>query len=217
VLPEFGERAGRAFRVDISGRGHHDRLQRRRQPDRDHVLGNHFAEADARIVAGGDDVDDLFVGGDLDRQTGMPPRHLLHDRSNRDRLGDPWDVQAQHAGYPAALGLQLLGRLVDGGERRPDRREESLSRLGQRDAARRAREQGRAERILDCPHGMTDRRRAHVQPRGGARKACGLGYRQHDRQMREKFAMHSCIISNNPCRLKHIIVQMSSRDSPWAR
>ena len=72
---------------------------------------------------------------------------------------------------------------ADGGEK-------GRAGLGQRHAARRAREQRFAEAILDDAHGVAHRRRAHREfgRRGG--EAAMARHRGDGRQMGEKVAIH---------------------------
>ena len=188
---EIADRLRRALRFDIARRGDHDRLERRGEADRDHVLRDHAAETHAGVETAGDNIGQGVVAGDLDDKIGIAPGEFRQHRRDRDRQGDARRVEPQQPGHLPARRAQPFDRLLDFVQRRTDRRDEARARLGQRDAARGARKQRRAEPVLDRFDGMADRRRAHAE--FGRRRAEAAAARdgENDGQMSEQIAIHS--------------------------
>ena len=101
------------------------------------------------------------------------------------------DVDLEQAAGPAldpTDTIHPLGNVFEGRRRRLHQR---LAGLGQRDAARRAREQRLANPLLDQPHRVADRRRAHAEFGRGKGKAAAPRNGDDDGQMAKQVAIHS--------------------------
>lgn len=81
--------------------------------------------------------------------------------------------------------------LIDMGERRRDRIQQSRTGFGGRDAARGPGQQSHIEARLEIAHGVAQRGGRNAELRSGAREAAFLGHRGEGEQIVEVIAFHS--------------------------
>ena len=138
---------------------------------RDHVLRHLLAEADAGVVAPGDDVGQALVDVDLDgdvRIVGQQPRHRRPEDRPRRVLAR---IDADGARRLVAQRAQRRHLGLDLVEPRRERGEQALARRSRRDAAGGPCQQPDAEALLEAAHFVAERRLRHPELRRGAGEA----------------------------------------------
>ena len=90
--------------------------------------------------------------------------------------------------FHGADALQALGDVVKG---RAGGGEQRVAGFRQRDGARGAGKKRLTDALLDQPHGMAHRRRAHAERGGGRSETAAPGDGDDDGQVAEQVAIHS--------------------------
>jgi hypothetical protein len=127
----------------------------RRHSNGHHVLRDVLPELNARIVAGGCEIDTAVVGRDVELDTWVVT-HELPELWAHDRLGSEARTQEPYTSDGRRLQARERGQHTPNvGERRTKLPEQLLPRIGRRDAARRAREQPHPDLLLQPPNRMT--------------------------------------------------------------
>ena len=117
------------------------------------------------------------------------PGELRQPREEHHRRGDPRHDHPQPSGRPLAQAADAVECDPDVAQRGTDLREELVSRLGGRDASRRAGQQANAEALLQAADRMAQGRGRDAEPNRGLREAALLGngdeVRQHAGMVRD--------------------------------
>jgi hypothetical protein len=80
------------------------------EPHRHHVLLKEFAQRDAEVEAGRDDVSPRVVDGELQPDVGVGFREPAEHRLDQRGAGEPWQAQAHGAGRRVAQTPDLADR-----------------------------------------------------------------------------------------------------------
>ena len=148
----------RRFRpsLEIGGRADDDQADARLDTQRDHALGDAFAEADAGIEALFDDIDQPVRGVDLQLQIGILFEQRADDTTDDEGADRVRHINPHLAERRVAVAVQSIERCCHLAEGRIEMRDQQFAGFRQRDAARRAVEQANTDPVFEIEHGMTD-------------------------------------------------------------
>jgi hypothetical protein len=183
-------RLRRPVGIQISRRPGDRHLHIGADADRDHVLGERFTEADAGIEALCHDVHETIIDRQIDDEVRIEWQQLCQG-GQQDALGRL--VAGRDAQCPSRFIAQLGERcefISDFVEAGTDTLQQSLARLGCRDASAGARQQAHAEPLFQLADRMAESRRRHTQFGGRTREAALARHCQKGHKIRHGFALH---------------------------
>ena len=145
VLLQFARAERRAMLCQILRRSHYDKALGRTKRHGHHVLLQAFAEADAGIEAGRDNIDKRILGHQFDPHTGMAGEKTAEQRCQNQFASGTRGVDTQRAEWRVTKGIDLVQRPVNVLQRRRKAVEQAFAGFGGGDAARCPVEQAHAE------------------------------------------------------------------------
>jgi hypothetical protein len=175
-------RLGRAVRGQVAGRGGHHHAQRARDRNRDHVLLQRFAQAQAGVEAFGDQVDEAVVGHQVHADRWIGAHEVGQDRPQGDDHGRVGTGEPQRADRHVALLAHVVGGGVDFGQRRRHAGQQGGAGFGQSHPARRPLQQAHAKPVFQMAHGLRDGRGADPERCGSSRESAKLRHAREGRQ-----------------------------------
>lgn len=187
---KVGRLCGRRMVAEIAGSGHHRDAKRWSNRQRDHVLLQSLAQADARIIAARHDVGHAVLYAQFHLDAGVAahegrkhrPQHCIRrvlarrDPDGADRC-------------PLSL-RERRDLVVQPGQSRRQGGKEAFAGRSRGDAARRAGEQAETQLGLQPLHGLAKRRLRDSKPLRGLREAAVGGDRREDGEIAELVRTH---------------------------
>lgn len=169
---QIGRRSGQGDTLDAGADRHGD-----------DVLGQVFTIADARVAAGGSDVDQPILDDDLDPHVGMTA-HEAFDQVRKDVDHDrAGHVQPEQAAHLRTRARRVLKRRPGFVQQRSDAARQQGPRLGDADASGRAEQEGNAQPAFQLDDLFADGRGRQVQPLGRRPETARLGHGQEDAEI----------------------------------
>ncbi|VUM31737.1 hypothetical protein PGKDCPLP_04495 [Stenotrophomonas maltophilia] len=180
--------------AEVAGRTDHAHAQRRADRHGDHVARQPFAEADADVVALGDDVGQAVVCSQFHLQV-----RILLQQWRQPRPGDVFGgmaggIDADGAGRAFAVLGQCGQFVLDLGQARGEGLEQARTGFGGGHAAGGAGQQAHAKALFQAAHGMAERGLGDTQLGGGPGEATFAGNVDEGLQVVEVFTGHEGMI-----------------------
>src|SRR5262249_7243070 len=129
----------------------------------DHVTLQRIAQANPGIESAGDDIAEIVVDRDIERDLRVALAERGEVRLNQNSITDVRGVDAQQAMWALGEVSRLLYRITNLRQRGCERAEQLRPSLGKRDTAGRAVEQTYVQLLFELLDGFRDRRRSHVK------------------------------------------------------
>ena len=190
----MGEVVGRlrlAAGSEVGGRADDRHAQVRSDANGDHVPRDLFAQANAGVVAAGDDVGQPLLHRDLDLDVRVVRQQPLQRRPEDGFGGVLAGGDADGAGGLGAERAERIKARVDLLERWVQRLHQPLAGVGGRDAAGRPGQQTHAQPLFQPADGVAERRLGGPKLGRGAGEASLVRHGQEDAQVGQVFAAHS--------------------------
>src|SRR5262245_60396015 len=157
--------------LEVARRTYDRQLLQRPQGYGDHVALQRVAQADAGIESAGDDIDEIVVDRDIERDLRVALAERSEARLNQSGVRDVSGVYAQQAVWALGEIPRLLYRIANLSQCRCKRAEQLHPGLGERDAPGRAVEEAYVQLRFELLDRFRDRRRRHVELFRRANKA----------------------------------------------
>src|SRR5262245_2063692 len=149
--------------LEVARRTYDRQLLQRPQGYGDHVALQRVAQADAGIESAGDDIAEIVVDRNIERDLWVALAERGEARLNQSSVRDISGVDAQQAVWALGEISRLLYRIANLSQCGCERAEQLRPGLGERDAPRRAVEQAYAQLRFELLDRFRDRRRRHVK------------------------------------------------------
>lgn len=189
----FAQLAGclRGGTIGKVGRGSHDcHPDVRANPDRNHVLLHLFAHADTGVEALCDNVGETFIDMDLNRDVGIILQQFRQYGPQDSLGGMPERGDADRACRLVAKRRERSNFTVDMVECRAQADKQPFACLGQRQAARRSRDQPHTDPLFEHAHRIAERGLGEAKLRSRACKTPLLGNRDKHSPFAEVASSH---------------------------
>jgi hypothetical protein len=162
--------------VEVGGRcGSGHALHAWADRHRHHVQLEPLFIADAGVAAGGEDVDEAFVGRDLEADFRVGSQEARHDGRQDQARGADRHVQAQRAAGRVAKTIDDVQSTLDFAQDGFEACEQALAGIGGHDAARGAVQQPYAQFPFEAAHRIAQAGRAGIGGTRGVTEAAGAG------------------------------------------
>src|ERR1700731_3330420 len=156
-------RSRRSATFEVARRSHYRQLLHRPQGYGDHVTLQRVAQADAGIESTGDDIAEIVVDRDIERDLRVALAERGEVRLHQSSVRDVPGVDAQQAMWALGEISRLLYRITNLSQCGRERAEQLRPGLGERNTAGRAVEQAYVHLRFELLDGFRDRRRGYVE------------------------------------------------------
>src|SRR5262245_41910902 len=171
VFEQFVRRSRSSATFEVARRSYYGQLLHRPQGYRDHVPLQRVAQADAGIESAGDDIAEIVVDHDIERDLRVVLAEPREMRLNQRSVCDVHGVDAQQAVLALGEIACCLYRTANRSQCASERVEQLRPGLVERDTAGRAVEQADVQLRFELLDGLRDRRRRDVELFCRAREA----------------------------------------------
>src|SRR5262245_17281663 len=171
VFEQFVRRSRSSATFEVARRSYYGQLLHRPQGYGDHVALQRVAQADAGIESAGDDIAEIVVDRDIERDLRVALAERGEARLNQNSVRDVRGVDAQQAMWALGEISHLLYRIANLSQCGRERADQLRPGLGERDTAGRAVEQAYVQLRFELLDRLRDRRGRHGELFCRARKA----------------------------------------------